>query len=166
MPPGAKNKRKQRLWAAQNGLCCYCDVKMLHWDDWKNSPALVAKYGNPPKAKSMPLTLATLEHLNDRFHPLRRTPANGAKRLALACWECNNKRGIAAVKAVIQQRRARRVTTTFHLQKRFRSLRRASWILLGDALTLLFYHVGNKFRQATDRGDKDHHPNPVHTEPH
>lgn len=73
-------KRRDALWQEQGGRCCWCKRPMLH-------------YSTPIEGNRLPENFATLEHLLPRTHPRRRTYPNGEKRLALACFRCNNARG-------------------------------------------------------------------------
>lgn len=41
-----------------------------------------------------PLNLATVDHLRSRLHPLRRA---GGGKVVLACWSCNQARGMIEV---------------------------------------------------------------------
>ncbi len=71
----------------------------MHWNDLRSDPTKVAKHGvrkcnGNEKIKDMPTTLATIEHLRDRYHPERQIdPVNHEQRWALACWKCNTERG-------------------------------------------------------------------------
>lgn len=73
---------------------------MMHWNDLHSDPNKQQKHGlrvnqkGEMKLRMMPTTLATLDHLRDRFHPERQvTPINQEQRYVLACWNCNNERG-------------------------------------------------------------------------
>ena len=73
-----KKRRRHALFVAQDGKCHWCGRACIE--------AVVSPKKRPPN-------LATLDHLNDRFHPHRRVPANGEQRLVMACHACNNRRG-------------------------------------------------------------------------
>lgn len=78
-----KWRRKLMLMHRQKGSCYWCNCKMI---------LLPVDLG-----RLRPLNLATIDHLRDRFHPLRREPSrNCEERTVLACWRCNNERGSAA----------------------------------------------------------------------
>jgi hypothetical protein len=69
------------MYRAQKGKCCYCG-RLCH------------PYANI-KGFSVPKNAATLEHRFDKFD-LRRltdTPLPLKVRYAMACYNCNNKRG-------------------------------------------------------------------------
>ncbi len=77
-----REKRKlqrETLFRKQRGKCYWCGGVMT----LENS----GNHGDPPQ------NFATFEHLYDRFHAERMEPANGTKRIALACRKCNHKRG-------------------------------------------------------------------------
>lgn len=100
-----RNARRDRLWAAQQGLCHWCQVQMMHWNDLHSDPGKAIKYGIKStelagakniNLKSMPLMLATIDHLRDRFDSTRQDrPLNREQRWVLACWKCNHDRGRA-----------------------------------------------------------------------
>lgn len=95
----ARDKRRQVLWKRQSGLCHWCNKPMLHWSDLRNDPTKAAKHGvrqinGMEKIKDMPATLATIDHLRDRFDPARQEPnVRHEQRWVLACWQCNTDRG-------------------------------------------------------------------------
>lgn len=68
-------RRKLKLFEEQKGLCFYCECQMTLDRDG---------------CKKLPKNLATIEHFDDRYSPLRGT-FNGECRTTLVCWECNNK---------------------------------------------------------------------------
>jgi len=72
-------RQKQRLFIEQDGRCYYCGCEM------------VMPEGH---TKRQPANLATLEHLDDRFSPLR-GKMFGQRRHVLACVTCNGQRGRA-----------------------------------------------------------------------
>jgi 5-methylcytosine-specific restriction endonuclease McrA len=82
-----KIKRRNNLFLEQNGICCYCPTKMIHWDDYL--PLM------KERKNKIPPDGATIEHLYDRHHPLRRVVSdqNPGKRWAIACNKCNHKKG-------------------------------------------------------------------------
>src|SRR5581483_5269956 len=93
-------RRRDHLWRAQSGLCHWWQKPMLHWNDLRADPGKVAKHGlrrdskGNEKLKVMPTTLATIDHLRDRYHPERQVaPVNREQRWVLACWQCNTDRG-------------------------------------------------------------------------
>lgn len=53
---------------------------MLHWSC------------RPGKGTRVPDNIATMEHLHDRYDPLRQT-SESTQRLVLACFACNSRRG-------------------------------------------------------------------------
>lgn len=80
-------RRRNQLFRLQKGKCHWCSCTMIHWDDVPDDV----------KQRRMPLNMATLDHLYDRFHPERRKPnRNSEQRWVIACWECNNKRSRAS----------------------------------------------------------------------
>jgi len=100
-----KRNRRHRLWILQGGKCCWCQRNMMHWNDLRSDPTKKETHGlkigsdGVERWKRLPLTLATLEHLRDKYDPTRTiNPVNKEPRWALACWECNNKRGAQRTK--------------------------------------------------------------------
>lgn len=94
-------KRREILWKRQAGLCHYCSVPMVHWDD---------RDMNHEKQNAEQRKLwATLEHLRDRLHPLRNDGnPNFEARWVIACWKCNHDRGRENLIALpIEERRQR-----------------------------------------------------------
>lgn len=95
----ARNRRRRALWIQQGGRCHWCKCPMLHWNDLRADPTKVKKHGvrstnGSEKIKDMPATLATIDHLRDRFDPTRQEPPiNQEQRWVLACWQCNTDRG-------------------------------------------------------------------------
>lgn len=74
-------RKKQRLYRKQKGKCFWCDDPMLlaRWDPFRGKP---------------PDDLATFEHLDTKASPLRGAfQHKKEKRVVLACYDCNNKRG-------------------------------------------------------------------------
>lgn len=53
-----------------------------------------------------PANMATIDHLDDRFSPLRGT-MGGQERTVLACDACNNRRGQERQRAVVDVQRAK-----------------------------------------------------------
>jgi hypothetical protein len=82
----ARQRQRARLLLQQDGLCCYCGIRMLLV---KITPCMT-----PPDAA------CTIEHVYPKGHPLRGTP-NSRK---LACYRCNQDRGIEHGEAVRQGR--------------------------------------------------------------
>ena len=72
-----------RLYAEANGKCFWCGTETILPEGW---------YGHP---RPSPKNLATVDHLIERGKPERQKVARGEQRLVLACWSCNNTRGIA-----------------------------------------------------------------------
>lgn len=71
-----------RLHRRFGGMCAWCGIETVI----------------PPNAPtSRPAeNWATRDHLRDRFNPARSEPIQrGEIRIVLACWKCNNERGIA-----------------------------------------------------------------------
>ena len=95
----ARERRRRVLWRQQGGNCHWCKCQMLHWDDLRTDPGKIGKYGvrrvnGVEKIKIMPPTLATVDHLRDRYDPTRQVePVNQEQRWVLACWQCNTERG-------------------------------------------------------------------------
>lgn len=101
--PAYVQKQMAELWISQNGLCCWCQVQMMRWDDpTRKTKAFKAEYGTPAKPKKMLPTLATLEHL---IHKFDRQKPEDTNQVALACWECNNKRGNDRARQETRERR-------------------------------------------------------------
>jgi hypothetical protein len=74
-------RKKATLFAEQNGRCHWCRGAMVMPD-----PEI------PPERH--PHNMATIEHLRDRWHPLRSEPNNSnQRRLVAACKRCNERRG-------------------------------------------------------------------------
>ena len=81
MPDTRKRRRKkEKLFRRQGGLCCYCKIEML------------LSFDRPRRGVTVPLNLATFEHLDDRFCDERGT-RGGEIRIVLACGKCNNEIG-------------------------------------------------------------------------
>lgn len=75
-----RRSKKLRLFAEQQGRCHYCMVGMeLTFHEVKHPWN----------------TLATLEHLDDRFSE-ERGQHGGERRVVLACMQCNHQRGTAS----------------------------------------------------------------------
>lgn len=75
--------RRNYLFEKQGGLCCYCLIPMLHWDE----------PGHRNHNGSLRHNSATLEHKYNRAHPKRQHPTDGEERYVIACNHCNNKKG-------------------------------------------------------------------------
>lgn len=73
----AARRRRELLWAEQNGRCLYCDGDMI-----KSTAHL-------PKRERHPGTQATLDHKL----PRSRGGTRGNGNLALACGNCNRRKG-------------------------------------------------------------------------
>lgn len=73
--------KKRKLFELQKGLCYWCNEPMIYPDD------------GPKRGGKQPPKLCTLEHLNDRFSPIRETNLDIGNTV-VACYECNHKRGI------------------------------------------------------------------------
>lgn len=85
-----KRQKRAALFAQQRGLCHWCQQPMI-FQDWV-----------PPGTQLA--NTCTLDHLRDKFDPLRRMrPTCGERRLVAACYSCNQDRGAARV-AEMQQR--------------------------------------------------------------
>lgn len=78
-----KTKRRAALFVQQSGLCHWCGCAM----------SFPAVYPKLDKGQKLPVDLCTLDHLRDRFDPLRRKQGRGEQRYVAACWQCNNDRG-------------------------------------------------------------------------
>lgn len=76
MSPARKRKR-DRLLLEQDGKCCYCKVRMLI------TPV--------EPGQRVPDAQCTFEHPYPKGHPQR---GAGGYRQMLACFHCNNKRGV------------------------------------------------------------------------
>ncbi len=73
------SERRKRLFE-ENPHCCYCGVLTV----------LTNTVGG-----QMPPNAATVEHIYPRLHPKRREPNySQEKRLALACFKCNNEKSV------------------------------------------------------------------------
>lgn len=77
----SKNQRQlTRFFVAQHGLCHWCESPMtLSYD-----PPRKDKVPNPRRA--------TIDHLDDRFDPMRGKHGPQTIRRVAACWKCNNER--------------------------------------------------------------------------
>ena len=92
------NKHRERikrvramLFKKQGGLCHWCGVEMR-----------IEGY-EPKRGPPDPL-LCTLDHLYDRYHPLRHCKHyRGERRYVAACWACNNRRSAEATAALSVQ---------------------------------------------------------------
>lgn len=80
------SKQRRRLWHA-DPRCHWCGRRTI----------LTPPRANMKKLKVQPPNLATVDHLRSRRDPTRQEPtARGdERRRVLACWECNQKRGLA-----------------------------------------------------------------------
>ena len=74
-----KVRRRRRLFERQNGLCHYCGGEMAWLDPY-------------PKTGPFPDAMCTLEHLRDRFDPMRWERSRGEERTVAACYKCNTER--------------------------------------------------------------------------
>lgn len=80
MTTNQKRKWRRKLHKMQGGLCCFCKRPMVLLEefegiDWNNAD-----------------NVATLEHLQDYYHPLGRT--NDHSKLACSCHKCNHSRNL------------------------------------------------------------------------
>ena len=83
----AKDKaRRNRFYIEQKGKCWWCKCDMIHWNEYQKDDKFRLTHKVPPNG-------ATVDHLRDRFHPMRRDHANGERRWRIACSACNHKRG-------------------------------------------------------------------------
>lgn len=73
-------RRKEKLLQLQGGRCFWCGRQVT--TDFEQKPG-----ARPPE------NLATIDHLDSRYSPLR-GKFNGLRmaRTVLACWRCNNDR--------------------------------------------------------------------------
>jgi len=71
-----RKRIREKRFRQQNGLCYYCKQPMVL------NPQVQRHTKHPPNQ-------CTIEHLYDRFHPMRgKSP--GKTNLVAACWKCNN----------------------------------------------------------------------------
>jgi hypothetical protein len=83
MPNKARIKVARALmYRKQGGHCHYCNILCI-------LPECVP---HPINFKLTP-QIATLDHIYDRFHPLRMRGKEGEKRYVMACWKCNTELG-------------------------------------------------------------------------
>lgn len=88
-----RKKRREGLWKEQGGLCHWCSVPMIHWNDRASDPG--------KQTPEMRLRWATIEHMRSRLHVHRNDGnPNREQRWTLACWKCNHDRGRAEVLAI------------------------------------------------------------------
>lgn len=85
-------KLRERLFRAQRGLCYWCKQPMVL------NPRKIRHQPDPPN-------MCTLEHLHDRFSPLRGV---GEKKNVVACKKCNNERGARNQAAIAREELHRR----------------------------------------------------------
>ena len=57
---------------------------------------------------------ATLDHLDDRFSPMRGRHPRGIERTVLACWDCNHKRGQRRQAALVALQRRKSLAGHIH----------------------------------------------------
>ena len=79
------------LWFRQRGLCHWCKKPTLLVAGMQETDYL--------KHRDAPKNLATIDHLDSRLNPERGKKA-GELRKVVACWQCNNDRGIKEEKAL------------------------------------------------------------------
>lgn len=77
-----KKRRRMRLYLEADGKCFWCGCDTVMPEGW---------YGHP---ETPPKNLATVDHLFERGKPGRVVTAMGEQRLVLACWSCNQERGV------------------------------------------------------------------------
>lgn len=83
-------RQRHRLYVVQEGKCYWCGIVMVLLD--------------PPRHQRYPANLATLDHLDSRWSPLRgKFP--GQPRRVLACLSCNNRRAAEEEKQAIAEGR-------------------------------------------------------------
>jgi hypothetical protein len=82
-------KRREKLWADVGGKCYWCGVDTVMPERGKHN---AIPFDN----------LATVDHLRTRLHnDSRQEPnTNNEERTVLACWKCNNTRGVLDQKSV------------------------------------------------------------------
>src|SRR5882757_9421759 len=96
-----RNSHLLRLYKMQDRLCHWCKCQM--------SLAVPKLHESPRK------DLATIDHLDSRYNPLRGS-FKGQLRHVAACWECNQKRCDEETKALpIQELRRRAGRNRFKL---------------------------------------------------
>lgn len=87
-----QKRRKRRLFYEQDKKCYYCDREMVYY---KPKPQMK----QPP-----PDNFATLEHLDDRYSPLRGIFREmGVPRTVVACYRCNFERGKERTRQMTKQ---------------------------------------------------------------
>jgi hypothetical protein len=76
-------KRREKLWKEVSGKCFWCGVDTVMPERGKHDALPVEN-------------LATIDHLRTRLHKEERSKPNknNEERTVLACWVCNNLRGI------------------------------------------------------------------------
>lgn len=72
--------KKNKLYKMQDGKCHWCGLEMI------------LQHGEIPRHDRPHPRRATFEHLDDRWSA-RRGKIRGQRRIVLACYECNAKRG-------------------------------------------------------------------------
>ena len=91
-------RRKRKLYRRQKGRCFWCGCQM------RFPPS-----GHTERPEA---TMATIEHLDDRFSPLRGKFSNGVERTVLACLKCNQKRGRESEQAMLARERPQQELST------------------------------------------------------
>ena len=76
-------KRREKLWTEVEGKCYWCGVDTVMPERGKHN---AKPFDN----------LATVDHLRSRLHNNLRQEPNDSneERTVLACWKCNNIRGV------------------------------------------------------------------------
>jgi hypothetical protein len=82
MGGGYPARRRTRLWVEQGGLCYFCEGLTRLPED---VPGFRDGLSTPD--------MATLDHVYPRGSPMRAL-GKGRDRIVMACWACNNRRGI------------------------------------------------------------------------
>jgi hypothetical protein len=79
--PNGWGAKRAALWREQAGHCWWC---------WRETVLVEPA----PKGGRLPPNAATVDHLRSRLDPARQIPpANGERRLVMACHACNTARG-------------------------------------------------------------------------
>lgn len=111
--------RRTNLWKEDNH-CRRCGIETLLPDQ------IMSKYRLLESQKSDFIKLisledrnqmATIQHIYDRYHPLRLTvPKNQESRYELWCWKCNNEDSLERSRTQeirdLQKERSKKVTVT------------------------------------------------------
>lgn len=95
----ARARKREQLFRQQKGECFWCGGRMT-----LDRAPVVRLLG---RRNNLPANFATFEHLRDRFHPGRTEPANGERRIVLACWRCNGERARKSEKENLAEQRRR-----------------------------------------------------------